>query len=118
MSTNSLTVGVAYPALVGKVLTKRREGRGWDQAKMSQLVGLSRSTWSRIENGESALTMDQLAKAAEVLGVAPHEILADADKAQELIVDGGLKVVPERNNAGLTLLAGAALALLVANALK
>lgn len=86
---------------------------------MSQLMGLSRSTWSRIENGESALTMDQLARAADVLNVRPHEILADADKAQKYLVDGGLKVVPERNNnTGLTLLAGAALALLIAKALK
>ncbi|MBX9634956.1 MAG: helix-turn-helix domain-containing protein [Magnetospirillum sp.] len=111
-------MGVAYPALVGKVLTAKRELLGWDQAKMSGYMGLSRSTWSRIENGESALTMDQLARAAQVLGVAPHTILADADKARDLIVDGGLKVVPERNNTGLTLLAGAALALLVARALK
>ena len=43
-------------------------------------MGVSRSTWSRIEAGSSALNMDQLAKAASALGVPLGELMLEVDK--------------------------------------
>lgn len=113
-------VAAPYPALVGRVLATRRESRGWDQSQLAEAVGVSQSTWSRIENGDSALGIDQLAKAAQALGAKPADILIDADKASEQIERAGIVVTPERAKAapsGFALLFGAALTALMVKAL-
>ena len=51
-----------------------------DQEALARRVGVSRSTWSRIEAGSSALNMDQLAKAAEALDVSLGELMMEADE--------------------------------------
>ena len=45
------------------------------QGKMAESVGVGQSTWSRLENGASALTVEQLAAAAAVLGARPSASL-------------------------------------------
>jgi transcriptional regulator with XRE-family HTH domain len=77
------TLETSYPALVGGVLVKQRENRGLDQGSMAKSMGLSQSTWSRIERGESALTIDHLATSARILGIRPGEILTAADKVAD-----------------------------------
>jgi len=52
---------------------------------MARRVGVSRSTWSRIEAGSSALNMDQLARAASALGVSLGDLMLEVDEiASEL----------------------------------
>jgi len=117
----SFTIGASYPALVGKVLADFREKNGLDQAAMAEKVGISRSTWSRIENGDSGLSMDQLAKAAEALGTEPSKILAEADRAGRALKEGGVTITPTRADApgsGTTFLFGAALGALIVTALS
>ena len=46
---------------------------------MARRVGVSRSTWSRIEAGSSALSMDQLAKAASALDISLGELMLEVD---------------------------------------
>ncbi len=79
-----------YPALVGNVLAQLRKEKGIGQAEFGALVGIGQSTWSRIEKGESALTIEQLAKAAFQLDLAPHEFLAVVDGARENLEDQGI----------------------------
>ena len=55
-----------YQAVLGRLIVQKRQEKQIDQGEMARHVGVSRSTWSRIEAGASALTMDQLAKAATV----------------------------------------------------
>ena len=51
-----------------------------DQEALARRVGVSRSTWSRIEAGSSALNMDQLAKAADALDVPLGTLMTEADE--------------------------------------
>ena len=75
----------SYPSLVGAVLSSIRRAQGRSQAELAQALGLNVSTWSRIENGESALTVEQLALAAEFLKIEPSTILrATEEKVVEL----------------------------------
>ncbi|WP_435607932.1 helix-turn-helix domain-containing protein [Pseudomonas knackmussii] len=69
-----------YEMVVAQTIAKLREERGLTQSEMAERVGLSRSTWSRIEKGESGLSLDNLKQVAEVLGKQPHELLAIVDQ--------------------------------------
>ena len=41
---------------------------------------MSRSGWSRIETGDTTMPVEQLARAASVLGVAPWSLVQKADE--------------------------------------
>lgn len=68
-----------YQAVLGRLIVQKRQEKQIDQGEMARHVGVSRSTWSRIEAGASALTMDQLAKAADKLGLPLGELMLQAD---------------------------------------
>lgn len=70
-----------------------RRRRGWTQEELAQHLGVDRSTVGRIEAGLSGFNSKTVAKYAERLGVADHELLgysvpptADLDEAQERLV--------------------------------
>lgn len=115
-----LVPATSYPALVGAVLVELREHRGLTQADLATQMGLAASTWSRIENGSSALSIDQLALVAKALGVRPGEILQHADRVQDVASERKVRVEPERISSadavtlGLAVLGGAALGTLIA----
>lgn len=80
-----------YPALVGSILAALRKQAepSLTQLQVAEAVGVSVSTWSRIETGETALTVEQLAIAASALGTSPGAILGAADiKTIELLEKG------------------------------
>lgn len=81
-----------YQAIVGTILINMRQQFQIDQALVAQHVGVTPSTWSRVERGESALTVTQLAKAAEVLRVKPSVILSSAEQAKEHLERQGVHV--------------------------
>lgn len=111
----------SYASVVGKVIAQLRSEKGLDQVGMANAVGIGQSTWSRLENGDSALSIDQLSKVAELLGVEPSQILIKADQVVSQLKADQVSVVSDRLNknvSGANLLFGAALALLVLKALK
>lgn len=121
VSSKNFRPATTYPAVVGYVLGWHREQAGLNQQDVAGRMSMSPSTWSRIERGESALTMDQLAAVAEVLDIQPGQILKDADTVAGQLGKRGVHVerkrVPDAVAEGLALLAGAALIALVASAL-
>lgn len=87
--SNSPLVVVSFPAVVGAVLLARRREQGVSQAEMASAVGVNVSTWSRVENGDSALTLEQLALAAAALKTRPSSVLLAAEtKLEELAARG------------------------------
>lgn len=68
-----------YQAILGRLIARKRQERGMDQEEMARHVGVSRSTWSRIEAGSSALSVDQLAKAASALDVPLGDLMLELD---------------------------------------
>lgn len=82
-------VVVSFPAVVGAVLLAKRKEVDISQAEMADAVGVNVSTWSRVENGDSALTLEQLALAAGALKVKPSSVLEAAElKLDELAAKG------------------------------
>lgn len=62
-------------AMVGAVLTACRKEAKLSQKEIADALNLNVSTWSRIENGESGLTIEQLFAAANRLGVTPSGLI-------------------------------------------
>ena len=67
MSIGSLRNVASYPAIVGQVLSNLRKNINVDQSEFAEIIGVTQSTWSRIERGSSAFTIEQLADAADHL---------------------------------------------------
>ena len=68
-----------YQAILGRLIARKRQERGMDQEEMARRVGVGRSTWSRIEAGSSALSIDQLAKAASALDISLGDLMLEVD---------------------------------------
>jgi len=112
---------VAYATVVGQAISWMRQLARLEQADIANAVGVSQSTWSRIERGESALTVEQFAKAAKALGRTPSEIMQAVDQSVTNLALQGVEVLPERPDpklSGAAILSIAALALLIAGAIK
>ena len=122
MSRSALPSETTYAAVVGRILAGSREILGLEQAEVARGVGVSQSTWSRIERGESALTVDQLARATIALATTPARIMAEADEAAARLDEMGITVRSDRRSKpgvrALAVLSGAVLSLAVARALS
>lgn len=118
MSTTTLSPGTSYPAVIGGVLVKLRDKINLRQSELAATVGVTQATWSRIENGSSALTVEQLGLAATKLGVLPNKVLLLADQASIQLKAQGVQVKPSRISggvdAGIALIGAAALGALIA----
>lgn len=84
----------SYPAVIGRVLEYMRKEAGFDQKVIAERLGLTQSAWSRIERGQSGISMEQLLRVSSVLGKEPHEIVADADQATSKLKEDGIVVHP------------------------
>jgi transcriptional regulator with XRE-family HTH domain len=113
-------LATTYPSIVGKVLTDLRSQRGMHQKDMASAVGITQATWSRIENGQTSVTLEHLRSAAKTMGMPPSQILAIADQTEVEAEFRGVSVVETKStpdiHPGLVLLAGAALGVFVAYA--
>lgn len=118
MSSKSLRNIVSYPAIVGQVISNLRKINKIDQVDFAVSIGVKQSTLSRIENGTSALTMEQLAMAADELYVTPGYILDLADESVADLQRQGIEIqnsrISEGLDKGMVVLGAAAIAAVIA----
>jgi transcriptional regulator with XRE-family HTH domain len=110
MAEQQIQLASSYPAVVGAVLTALRKEKELDQKDLAIACGADAavSTWSRIEKGESALTVEQLMVAAAVLERMPSEILAIADNQMIELAQRGVDAGFTRGYLAATVAAAAA----------
>ncbi len=117
-----LKPATTYSAIVGCLLAREREKQGLLQLALAEKVGVGQSTWSRIERGDSPLTVEQLRRAARALGAKPSAILQSADSASEALKRSGVNVqdtqLKDAIQQGLAVIGFAALCVLVAKLLS
>jgi len=84
-----------FGILLGAVLTAFRKKKGMTQAELAEMAGFSQSTWSRIEHGEHALTVEQLNFVAGTLATTGSEILKITESIEKEASNGGVTVNPK-----------------------
>ena len=63
-----------------KRVQEYRTARKWNQQQLAKRAGVSQSTVSRAESGESAAAdLDTIGKLAEAFGVSPWQLLSEDD---------------------------------------
>lgn len=97
MSTPQMPPAVLpFNALVGQVLQRRREHSGKSQGEAALALGLSQSAYSRVESGQTALTVSHLRALAQFLGTTSENIMAEADVVAKQLVQQGVQVPNEK----------------------
>lgn len=118
MSNDNLKPATTYQAIVGRILVGLRKNAGIGQDQLAEAIEITQSTLSRVERGESALTVEQLARAAQRLGDKASHILSMADTAVEELSAQGINVqygrIRSGVDTGLVLIGVAALGALIA----
>jgi transcriptional regulator with XRE-family HTH domain len=56
-----------------------RARHGWTQAALADMVGVSRTALSGVENAARAVKVDELPKLCAALGISFHELIKGAD---------------------------------------
>ena len=77
---NAMKLETTFQTVLGRLIAAKRQRRHMDQGALAHHVGVTRSTWSRIEAGLSALSVEHLVKAASALGVSVSELTTEADE--------------------------------------
>jgi len=124
MSTEQTT----YSAVLGVVLANLRKRLGVDQRDMADRMGLSQASYSRLEGGKSAFSVDQMFQAATALDIAADELNQQLNGTVLQLQANGVEVLPQlrgsttqAKDAGIGLghvLAGAALGALLISLLS
>lgn len=113
----------SYPQVLGQIVKTKRASKNWNQLQLAQRVGMdSASGWSRIESGDTTMTISQLCRVARELETSPGKLLSEVDSAIEAMTQElpGLQIrdeKPKKTPSTLWLITGAALGGLVAGAL-
>lgn len=90
-------VVTSYPAILGAMLQAKRKALGLSQTDVATAAGVNTSTWSRIENGESAMTVEQLVSAAVVFESTPGRLLDDVQTRVQQLKEMGVEVTNTRS---------------------
>lgn len=117
-STPNFPASITYGAVLGRVLVRRRQlAGGIHQKVIADGIGITQSAYSKLEAGQSTLSLVHLRQIARQLGASPHELLAEADNYVRDLEAQGVTVTDERSvSAGEVLIGLGILAALVAAA--
>jgi transcriptional regulator with XRE-family HTH domain len=98
MRDQARSPATTYPTIVGVVIAQLRDQQGLLQEHLAQHLGVTQATFSRIENGQSSLTVEQLRLVAQRLGKNPSHILAFAEEIELRMHNQGIEVTPKRDD--------------------
>jgi len=87
---------ISYGAVVGQVVLQRRKLAKLDQSALAEALGISQSAYSRLEKGESSMTLAQLRAVALRLGCLPGDLIHEADQLEARLRISGVTVTEEK----------------------
>lgn len=115
-SSTLVTPAILYATVVGRVVQQYREMKGMKQADLAEVLGITQSAYSRIEKGQTPMTITQLGQVAGHLGLAPGDILQKVDRLTAQLSAQGVEVInqkePEISAAAVLVALGILIALL------
>jgi len=105
-ATEETQAGNTLEQCLGAALRDKRLAHGLTIADVSDLAGISRGMLSKIENGQTATSLDTLHRLARALGVSLSALFRDVDviegNAQLVRADEGMEVVRRGTRRGHT----------------
>lgn len=90
---------VALPTIIGYSLKKIRNERGENQKYVADLLGITVSGLSKIENGATALSVEQLFLFSEIYGTSASEIICSVQTIVSKLNSAGIIVINSKSNA-------------------
>jgi transcriptional regulator with XRE-family HTH domain len=106
-----------YNVLLGKILQRQREVIGKSQSEIAEATGFTQSAYSRIESGQTVLTISSLRTIAETLALKADEVIKEADRLAKELESQGVSVPVEKpessDNAKAGLLIGLGILLIL-----
>lgn len=87
---------ITYPTLVGQVILKHRKSLGIDQSAMAQALGITQPAYSRLEQGNSVLSITQLRTIAHVLKFKPGSLMREVDQLEDRMISEGVAITEEK----------------------
>jgi transcriptional regulator with XRE-family HTH domain len=109
---------VPYSALMGQVIKQARLEQGCQQGDMANLLGLSQSAYSRLENGDSMFNVWQMRQCAALLRLKPSELLQRVERHEEQLERQGVPIVEAKKENPAAALMGIALLLAILAAVR
>jgi transcriptional regulator with XRE-family HTH domain len=91
--TAPVRVATTYAAIVGMLIIEMRNSRKKQQSYLAKIIGVTQSTWSRIENGTSPLSVTHLATVCWALNDTPEELLKRVGNAVKYLEARNIYVV-------------------------
>jgi transcriptional regulator with XRE-family HTH domain len=88
VTSDRLDEAVAFLRLVGRRVAQAREAAGMTQAELASHLGLTAEAISGVERGEYGITVDQLHRVAEVLGLCTADLVPDIAAVRQLGAGG------------------------------
>lgn len=106
---------IPFSALIGRVLAEQRAAQDITQVEFAKAMKITKSTWSRLERGESPLEVGHLAFACALLGLKEVDVIGEAKSRISAYNQQGIQVVylrpkDERLGLGKVLLGAAGVA--------
>lgn len=98
---------ISYATLVGRIVEHHRTQSHIHQGAMAQALGISQSAYSRLEQGQSAMSVTQLRIIAEKLGTTPDFLLQHTAKYANQLRTQKVAITDEKHGSS----AGALIAL-------
>ncbi|NNA13705.1 helix-turn-helix transcriptional regulator [Pseudomonas lundensis] len=98
-------LGTTFQGIFGSVVAELRAARvpTVTQTEVADHMGLAVSTWSRIERGESALTLEQMVRIATFFGVPLSKLLQECETRLKGLQDQGVTVALSRDTLNETI---------------
>jgi transcriptional regulator with XRE-family HTH domain len=101
-------------ALFGRVVEHHRKRAHIDQAVVAAALGVTQSAYSRLEWGQSGMTVTQLWKVAACLGLPPSRLILDVERYADRLRQQGVEIVEGKAAAAGLLIGLGILAALIA----
>jgi len=89
---------ITYGEILGKVIEHRRKQLGLHQGPLAHALGITQSGYSRLEKGQSSMSVVQLQTVATLLRRGPADLLADTDRFAGELRAQGTDILADRQN--------------------
>lgn len=97
---------LTYTALLGQILQHHRQRLGLQQSDVAAVLGILQPAYSRIEKGDTSITVAQLRIVARKLRMAPAQIIHETEQWVQQLRTQGVTVTDDKEVPQAALLIG------------